>query len=172
MNRIRIGKDININWPISATDQTIILSEDTLTLEMTLPNKCIANLPFTYENGVLNARFFGIDQEQLGSYWLTVWYNKGQEGQTCVDKRYAFTLVQSTEEETSGENEIAFANLTLDESSIGDYYTAQSIDYMLFNLQQQIGSLYSALYQHISNDAKHVSTYDRQYWNSKQDPTT
>ena len=113
MDRIRIGKDIRINWEISASDESIILSQDNLTLEITTPSNCIANLPFTFNNGTLTANFYGIDQTQIGNYWLTVWYNRGIVGQSALDKVLAFQLVRSTEEETHNDESIAYAEVSL-----------------------------------------------------------
>lgn len=113
MDKIRIGKDIRINWEITSTDESVILSKDNLTLEMTVPSKCVAILPFTFNDNVLSATFYGIDQKQLGNYWLTVWYKRGEVGQSALDKVLAFQLVRSTEEETHNDDSIAYAEVSL-----------------------------------------------------------
>ena len=113
MDKIRIGKDIRINWEITSTDESVILSKDNLTLEMTVPSKCVAVLPFTFNNNVLSATFYGIDQKQLGNYWLTVWYKRNEVGQSALDKVLAFRLVKSTEEETHNDDSIAYAEINL-----------------------------------------------------------
>ena len=113
MDKIRIGKDIRINWEITSSDESVILSKDNLTLEMTVPSKCVAVLPFTFNNNVLSATFYGIDQKQLGNYWLTVWYKRNEVGQSALDKVLAFQLVRSTEEETHNDESIAYAEVNL-----------------------------------------------------------
>ena len=113
MDKIRIGKDIRINWEIESSDESVILSKDNLTLEMTVPSKCVAVLPFTFNNNVLSATFYGIDQKQLGNYWLTVWYKRNEVGQSALDKVLAFRLVRSTEEETHNDDSIAYAEVNL-----------------------------------------------------------
>ena len=113
MDKIRIGKDIRINWEITSTDESVILSKDNLTLEMTVPSKCVAILPFTFNDNVLSATFYGIDQKQLGNYWLTVWYKRNEVGQSALDKVLAFQLVKSTEEETHNDESIAYAEVNL-----------------------------------------------------------
>ena len=113
MDKIRIGKDIRINWEIESSDESVILSKDNLTLEMTVPSKCVAILPFTFNNNVLSATFYGIDQKQLGNYWLTVWYKRNEVGQSALDKVLAFQLVRSTEEETHNDDSIAYAEVNL-----------------------------------------------------------
>ena len=35
----------------------------------------------------------------LGVHGITLWENKGEDGQTAVDISYAFALVRTTEEE-------------------------------------------------------------------------
>ena len=113
MDKIRIGKDIRINWEIETSDESVILSKDNLTLEMTVPSKCVAVLPFTFNDNVLSATFYGIDQKQLGNYWLTVWYKRNEVGQSALDKVLAFQLVRSTEEETHNDDSIAYAEVNL-----------------------------------------------------------
>ena len=113
MDKIRIGKDIRINWEIESSDESVILSKDNLTLEMTVPSKCVAILPFTFNDNVLSATFYGIDQKQLGNYWLTVWYKRNEVGQSALDKVLAFQLVRSTEEETHNDESIAYAEVNL-----------------------------------------------------------
>ena len=113
MDKIRIGKDIRINWEITTDDESVILSEGNLTLEMTVPSKCVAVLPFTFNDNVLSATFYGIDQTQLGNYWLTVWYKRNEVGQSALDKVLAFQLVRSTEEETHNDDSIAYAEVNL-----------------------------------------------------------
>ena len=113
MDKIRIGKDIYINWQLQASDQSVVLTQENLTLELTTPSGCIAELPFEFEAGTLTANFYGIDQKQLGRYWLTVWYKRNEIGQSALDKVLAFQLVRSTEDETHHDESIAYAEVNL-----------------------------------------------------------
>lgn len=47
----------------------------------------------TLVDGLLETTFFGKDQKRTGAYRLTLWLNKGKEGQSVVDACDAFTLV-------------------------------------------------------------------------------
>ena len=141
MDRIRIGKDIRINWEISASDESVILTQDNLTLELTTPSNCIANLPFTFNDGTLTANFYGIDQTQIGNYWLTVWYKRGIVGQSALDKVLAFQLVRSTEEETHNDESIAYAEVnlsgTIDIYGGGiDVYTKEEVNELIDDVHE------------------------------------
>lgn len=174
MNKIRIGKDIRINWEITSTDESVILSKDNLTLEMTVPSKCVAILPFTFNDNVLSATFYGIDQKQLGNYWLTVWYKRGEIGQSALDKVAAFQLVKSTEEETQSDNSIAYAQVNLSgviEVNGGgggvyiDTYTREEIDDKVSLLNDNIDVVLTNLTTHENNIEVHVTAEDRARWN-------
>ena len=176
MDKIRIGKDIRINWEITTDDESVILSEGNLTLEMTVPSKCVAVLPFTFNDNVLSATFYGIDQTQLGNYWLTVWYKRNEVGQSALDKVLAFQLVRSTEEETHNDDSIAYAEVNLSGTleingggGSSDTYTKEAIDDMVSLLNDNIDVVSTNLSTHTNNTTVHVSTEDKANWNSKQD---
>lgn len=141
MDKIRIGKDIFISWELTTTDESVILSKDSLSLEMTLPNRCIAQLPITFNDGVLYSSFYGIDQTQLGNYWLTVWYKRNEVGQSALDKVLAFQLVRSTEDETHNDESIAYADINLsgtieiNKGSV-DTYTKEEINDLIADVHE------------------------------------
>lgn len=57
-------------------------------------------LPFSISEGnVIETVFRGVDQQNVGYYSLTLWENKGYDGQTAVDAVRAFELVRTTDEE-------------------------------------------------------------------------
>lgn len=100
VSNIRKGKTILVKWQVSAD---IPLPKESLTLELTKPNKgslIIPNKNWTFKDGVVEYTHEGIEQCALGTYGYTLWLNKGQWGQTCVDKTLAYNLVARTEQET------------------------------------------------------------------------
>ena len=96
MDRHRIGKDLTIRWPIKTNGQPASLAGRQLTLEL---YDCLGSrrqLPFTIECNAVVTKFFGTTQNRLGKYRLTLWENKGTQGQTAVDACDAFELVPYT----------------------------------------------------------------------------
>lgn len=182
MDKIRIGKDIKILWELSSTDESVILTQDDLTLEMTTPTGCVAILPFTFdeEEGTLTSYFYGIDHKQLGRYWLTVWYKQDEIGQSALDKVLAFQLVRSTEEETHNDDSIAYAQVNLTGSieiygggsGAGSTYTKEEIDEMVSTIDTSIINVSTSLSNHVTNTAIHVTAADKTRWDSKQDTLT
>lgn len=91
MEKIRIGNDINVIWLFKYDD----LTDLDLCIEITNPkgDKTIIN-DIRIESG--NIALFtikGKDYNIVGDYNLTIWKNKGKDGQTCYDKTKAFSLV-------------------------------------------------------------------------------
>ena len=173
MDKIRIGKDIRINWEITTDDESVILSKNNLTLEMTVPSKCVAVLPFTFSDNIITAYFYGIDQTQLGNYWLTVWYKRNEVGQSALDKVLAFQLVRSTEEETHNDESIAYAELNLSGTieinrggGSSDTYTKEEIDDKVSELNDDIDVVSTNLSQHQNDTDIHVSTEEKTRWNN------
>lgn len=104
MKRIRIGKDINVQWVLHAPAGVVLTSEN-LSLEMKGPKGRQVDLPtFTLEvladnKYAVYVALRGTSFSQLGNYTLTAWLNKNQVGQSVVDAVNAFTLVGSTQQE-------------------------------------------------------------------------
>lgn len=103
MRRIRIGKDINVQWVLHAPTGVVLTSEN-LTIELKDPKGRQAEVEnFTLETQQDKfAVYFalrGTAFSQLGNYTLTAWLNKGEQGQSVVDAVNAFTLVGSTQAE-------------------------------------------------------------------------
>lgn len=103
MKRIRIGKDINVQWVLHAP-AGVVLTADNLTIELKDPKGRQAEVEnFTLET--LQDKFTvyfalrGTAFSQLGNYTFTAWLNKGEQGQSVVDAVNAFTLVGSTQAE-------------------------------------------------------------------------
>lgn len=100
--RIRIGKDIAIAWHITLPEDTDeLLSDMDLTIAMKDPKGLLIAIKDYVVNG--NDVLIGLKGTAfawLGNYTLTLWKNKGKDGQTVVDAVNAFTLVNSTDKET------------------------------------------------------------------------
>ncbi|MBE6326647.1 MAG: hypothetical protein E7077_06230 [Bacteroidales bacterium] len=99
--RIRIGKDIAIAWHITLPEDTDeLLSDMDLTIAMKDPKGLLIAIKDYVVNG--NDVLIGLKGTTfawLGNYTLTLWKNKGKDGQTVVDAVNAFTLVNSTDKE-------------------------------------------------------------------------
>lgn len=101
MRKIRIGKDISVRWTIELPEgSTETLGEMSLTLLLSCPGGGGSKIiDFSVDNDTIVATLLGRDFQKLGDYSLTLWKNKGLEGQTVVDARKAFRLVASTDQE-------------------------------------------------------------------------
>lgn len=98
--RIRKGKDIAIRWRIFTNGNSEPLEGRDLLLELKSPFGKVHTLPFSISEGnVIEAVFRGVEQQNVGFYTLTLWENKGYDGQTAVDAVRAFELVRTTDEE-------------------------------------------------------------------------
>lgn len=91
--RIRIGKDIKIRWCVLIEGEIADPAHD-LTLELRDAfGSAVEIAQPTLVDGLLETTFFGKDQKRTDAYRLTLWLNKGKEGQSVVDACDAFTLV-------------------------------------------------------------------------------
>lgn len=115
--RIRIGKDIKIKWAVLTDGSALPLVKEELTLDMTAPNGRTQSMEFEVEGNVLTATFYGKDQNYTGDYMLTLWKNKGKEGQSVVDKTSAFSLVRYTPQEDPAQKH---DNLSATLADLGD----------------------------------------------------
>lgn len=98
--RIRKGKDVAIRWRIFTNGDSEPLGGRDLLLELKSPFGKVHTLPFSISEGnVIETVFRGVDQQNVGYYSLTLWENKGYDGQTAVDAVRAFELVRTTDEE-------------------------------------------------------------------------
>lgn len=100
--RIRIGKDIAIRWHITLPEgNNELLSDMDLSIAMKDPKGLpIAIKDYDVVDNDLLIGLKGTTFVWLGNYTLTLWKNKGKDGQTVVDAVNAFTLVNSTDKET------------------------------------------------------------------------
>lgn len=94
MRKIRIGKDIKIRWGVTIEGEVADPAVYDLTLELRDAfGSAVDVAQPTLVDGLLETTFFGKDHKRTGAYRLTLWLNKGKEGQSVVDACDAFTLV-------------------------------------------------------------------------------
>ena len=99
MKHIRIGKDIRLQWTINTGGAAIPLEGRDLTLEMKSPIGKVISIPYRVDGNVLTMTYYGKEQTVVGEYSLTLWENKGKQGQNVVDAIRAFKLVRTSPEE-------------------------------------------------------------------------
>lgn len=94
--KIRQGKDIILRWKITTNGEALPLEGRNLTLILSTPNGRERVLSYTTEGDIIITRLFGKEITHLGDYTLTLWENRGEQGQTAVDAVNAFELVKYT----------------------------------------------------------------------------
>lgn len=100
--KIRQGKDIILRWKITTNGEALPLEGRNLTLILSTPNGRERVLSYTTEGDTISTRLFGKEITLLGDYTLTLWENRGEQGQTAVDAVNAFELVKYTTMEEDG----------------------------------------------------------------------
>lgn len=113
MKRIRIGKDIEIHWPILTNGEPVALEGRDLKLFVHLPSHMDIPIDFTTEGNTAIFIISGAMQKSIGVYRLTMWENLQKRGQTAVDYCKAFELVPTTILE-GGEDESNLRSETVD----------------------------------------------------------
>lgn len=113
MKRIRIGKDIEIHWPILTNGEEVALEGRDLKLFVHLPSHMDIPVDFTTEGNTAIFTISGTMQKSIGVYRLTMWENLQKRGQTAVDYCKAFELVPTTLLE-GGEDESNLTTETVD----------------------------------------------------------
>lgn len=98
MRKIRIGKDISIAWTVLTNGEEESLEGRDLTLVLS-DRFSRRSLDFEADGATLRFTVRGADQKTLGEYGLTLWENRGRNGQTVVDSLPAFALVANTADE-------------------------------------------------------------------------
>lgn len=97
--KIRIGKDINIRWEILTDGEPRPLEGRTLALYIQDYTRRRTEIPYTIAGNALLVSLRAAQLTRLGEYVLTLVENEDEEGQTAVDAKPAFTLVEYTTEE-------------------------------------------------------------------------
>lgn len=100
MKKIRIGKDIAIEWKIT-TSEGESLSDINLTIWMKDPKgtKVLLENYEVVDDNTITIGLKGTAFVYVGKYTLTAYKNEGLDGQSVVDAIDAFELVSSTDKE-------------------------------------------------------------------------
>lgn len=117
MQRIRIYKDLKIQWKVLTNKEALPLEGRDLTFEIVNKFERVS-FPYSVEGNLLTADFPGTAHKSLGDYWVTLWENRGKEGQTLVDSCAGFTLVSTTCMEDDSDNTLNGAAVVSLESNI------------------------------------------------------
>lgn len=115
MKRIRIGKDIRIKWEITTDGAAIPLEGRDLNVEIKSPFRVVRNIPFRVDGNTIIMTYYGKEQEWVGEYSVTLWENKGKQGQNVVDAIKAFELVKTSPEE----NDFANGDIQVESIDLG-----------------------------------------------------
>lgn len=102
MIKIRKGKDIVFRWAILTNGKPMNLQGRNLSIEVVDPYSRRAELPYITDGNVIVFKFKGVEHAKLGIHGVTLWENKGMDGQTAVDICKAFELVSCSEQEDNG----------------------------------------------------------------------
>lgn len=121
-NKIRIGKDIVIQWAILTNGEPVSLEGRNLKLILTTPLRQKINLDFEVAGNEITALYKGLEHKVLGSYTLTLWENYGADGQSALDYCNAFTLVPLSCMENESDAKLAQAVLQLSTQQNIGYY--------------------------------------------------
>lgn len=127
--KIRIGKDLNLRWSILTNNEPTPLEGRNLNLLLQDPNRQQRVLSFTTEGNTIISYIPAADLTRLGEYILTLKENEGEEGQTVVDAKPAFTLVEYTTEESSEptDTSLSVADITLSTANLAYGITIQDV---------------------------------------------
>lgn len=94
MRKIRIGKDIEMRWALfDSENEPLDFTGKELSLFLITPLMSRIELDFAISRNIVSASFKGTEQRIPGQYRLTLWINKGKDGQNVVDCCKAFELV-------------------------------------------------------------------------------
>ncbi len=117
--KIRIGKDICLRWTILTNGEEKALDGRNLKLYLSDYTRRRVEVPFESSGNTAIITLRASQLQRLGEYVLTLVENEGQEGQTIVDAKPAFTLVEySTEEDDGAVPDLEVEQVTLDTANL------------------------------------------------------
>lgn len=127
--KIRIGKDLNIRWSILTNNEPTPLEGRNINLLLQDPSRQQRALSFTTEGNTIISYIPAAELTRLGDYILTLKENEGEEGQTVVDAKPAFTLVEYSTEESSEPTDpsLTVADITLSTGNLAYGITIQDV---------------------------------------------
>jgi hypothetical protein len=83
--KVRIGNDVPFEWRIVCNGEEVDLEGKDLRVSMIRPNGSRLVLPHEVEGNVVKWTLRGVDQHELGEYYVSLWENYGKPGQSVVD---------------------------------------------------------------------------------------
>lgn len=97
----RVGKDLHIIWPMTASDELVPLSSCDLLVEIVDPlsHSSFPEFKVSDDDKAIEFDMFGTVYTEVGTYTFIVWRNYGKVGQTVYDTLHAVTLVSHTRQE-------------------------------------------------------------------------
>ena len=117
--KIRIGKDICLRWSILTNGEDTALDGRNLKLYLSDYTRRRVEVPFESYGNTAIITLRAAQMQRLGEYVLTLVENEGQEGQTIVDAKPAFTLVEySTEEDDAAAPDLEVEQVTLETANL------------------------------------------------------
>ena len=117
--KIRIGKDICLRWTILTNGEETALAGRNLKLYLSDYTRRRVEVPFDSSGNTAIITLRAAQLPRLGEYILTLVENEGQEGQTIVDAKPAFTLVEySTEEDDDADPGLEVEQVTLETANL------------------------------------------------------
>lgn len=117
--KIRIGKDICLRWTILTNGEETALAGRDLKLYLSDYTRRRVEVPFESSGNTAIITLRAAQLQRLGEYVLTLVENEGQEGQTIVDAKPAFTLVEySTEEDDGAVPDLEVEQVTLETANL------------------------------------------------------
>ena len=117
--KIRIGKDICLRWTILTNGEETALAGRNLKLYLSDYTRRRVEVPFESSGNTAIITLRAAQLPRLGEYILTLVENEGQEGQTIVDAKPAFTLVEySTEEDDDADPDLEVEQVTLETANL------------------------------------------------------
>lgn len=117
--KIRIGKDICLRWAILTNGEETALDGRNLKLYLSDYTRRRVEVPFESSGNTAIITLRAAQLQRLGEYVITLVENEGQEGQTIVDAKPAFTLVEySTEEDDGAVPDLEVEQVTLETANL------------------------------------------------------
>lgn len=97
MKSIRIGNDILIRWSIVKDYEKYDLTGKDIDIELVDSFGTRGNISWETEDNVAVIMYRGCEQHNCGTYHLTLYENRGEDGMVTLDSCDAFKLVSRTQ---------------------------------------------------------------------------